>query len=457
MKKIKYCLLALLCLFEKVLAKGLRSMLPIIVCLCCISLQAQYANTNNTKGHTVPTSGLMVGDLVPDIPLLGEARNKWIPNTLADYRGKYLLIDFWATWCAPCYAKFPLLDSIQKAYADRLQVIAVTKENKEKITAFLHSRKLDGMSFHILAGDTLLNNVFQYELIPHMIWISPLGEIQYITGGKSLTPSNLHNWLNGIPIHPLIKVDFMEYNNRLPYQANVPHASKSLQLTRNFYKRIPGLPSGAGKRITDSINRHFMTNVPLWNMYMYALMYILPYPERQLRLHIKDTIPFIKSNWDENWLSQYSFCYEVISPQPLNDTQHASLLLEDLNQNLKYRTTWKNEVADAWILYSLEKNSQLKASDQSVPVLRWEASSGNLIMNCQPLSALVDYLNKQSTSIINPPFFYDESDIDHPVDMQISLPDTDDFQALNKALKPYGLVLKKEQRINNLLILSDAY
>ena len=78
-------------------------------------------------------------------------------------------------------------------------------------------------------------------------------------------------------------------------------------------------------------------------------------------------------------------------------------------------------------------------------------------MSCQPLSALVDYLNKQSTKIKNPPFFYDESDIDHPVDMQISLPDTDDFQALNKALKPYGLVLKKEQRINNLLILSDAY
>lgn len=46
-------------------------------------------------------------------PFLTETGDE---TTLGDYRGKYLLVNFWATWCAPCRAEMPALDALQASY-----------------------------------------------------------------------------------------------------------------------------------------------------------------------------------------------------------------------------------------------------------------------------------------------------------------------------------------------------
>ncbi|MGH7456121.1 MAG: peroxiredoxin family protein [bacterium] len=65
--------------------------------------------------------------------------------TLQSFRGKVVLLNFWATWCGPCREELPELDRVQEKFRKRgLAVVAVTVDNElENIRGFLKKYDLD--------------------------------------------------------------------------------------------------------------------------------------------------------------------------------------------------------------------------------------------------------------------------------------------------------------------------
>lgn len=58
------------------------------------------------------------------------------PRSLEEWRGRPLLVNFWATWCAPCRREIPLLKQIQAEHDGDLQVIGVAVDYAEEVTAY---------------------------------------------------------------------------------------------------------------------------------------------------------------------------------------------------------------------------------------------------------------------------------------------------------------------------------
>jgi thiol-disulfide isomerase/thioredoxin len=85
-------------------------------------------------------AGSIVGQPVPDLKLAGLGGSAALH--LRDLRGKVLLVDVWASWCAPCKEELPMLDEMSDRLAAKgIQIVAVSiDESRDDAEAFLKSR-----------------------------------------------------------------------------------------------------------------------------------------------------------------------------------------------------------------------------------------------------------------------------------------------------------------------------
>jgi cytochrome c biogenesis protein CcmG, thiol:disulfide interchange protein DsbE len=101
-------------------------------------------------------NAMKVGDRAPDFVRADLAKK---PVQLSEYRGKLVLLNFWATWCAPCREEMPAFSQWQREYGTRgLQIIGVSMDDDaDAVKQFLAEYPV---SYSIVMGDAKLAESF---------------------------------------------------------------------------------------------------------------------------------------------------------------------------------------------------------------------------------------------------------------------------------------------------------
>lgn len=108
-------------------------------------------------------------------------------TTLSEYKGKWILINFWATWCGPCRMEMPTLESLHQEFKDENFVIlgvSVDQSSKKLVSKFI---KNNNITFKILHDQTSrVSGQYRASSIPSLYLISPDWKLVGIfRGGKS--------------------------------------------------------------------------------------------------------------------------------------------------------------------------------------------------------------------------------------------------------------------------------
>jgi thiol-disulfide isomerase/thioredoxin len=101
--------------------------------------------------------------------------------TTAALRGRVVVLDFWATWCAPCLAEIPSLRRLHKRFApDRVQIIGVSLDVTDRRTfvAWLNRHRVDWPQVRAEQGyDSVLAEQFGVASLPASVLVGPDGRV----------------------------------------------------------------------------------------------------------------------------------------------------------------------------------------------------------------------------------------------------------------------------------------
>jgi thiol-disulfide isomerase/thioredoxin len=140
-----------------------------------------------TAGDVPQSQTSLIGKPAPDF-VLQDVSGKTV--ALSSFKGKPLLINFWATWCGPCKIETPWLIELQKEYASKgFEVIGISTEGEDlkpddkegfdrQKAAIAKFIKEEHMQYPVLVnGDSLVGPYGGLDAMPTSVYVNPEGKV----------------------------------------------------------------------------------------------------------------------------------------------------------------------------------------------------------------------------------------------------------------------------------------
>lgn len=154
-----------------------KSNIVVMVIALLVALTGLPAFDGWSMGSRVPTVGMQAEDFrLPDLAGMEQS--------LSQYRGKIVLLNFWATWCKPCTTEMPAMQTIYDKLRDKGFVVLAVNELEDDAKVREHIKQY-GHTFPVLMDhDNKVANQFGVFGLPVSVFIDQEGRVQeYIKGG----------------------------------------------------------------------------------------------------------------------------------------------------------------------------------------------------------------------------------------------------------------------------------
>lgn len=375
-------------------------------------------------------SGSKIGMKSPDLEFTRILNFKNASAKLSDFESKVVLIDFWATWCAPCIESFPHLEELQNKFSADLQVITVTGESEDRITKFLGKRKVSLPIVIDTKGE--LANLFPHRTISHTIIIDKDGIIRAITTPSEISEEIIKKVISNEPISISEKREVMDFDPTKPlsgkenfiYQITVTPFMEGL----NSFSNSTGGKGGYANRRIMAINQHAKA--------LFEIAYQFSY--LQTIVEINDRNSF-------DWNNQ--ICFDLIVPESIGD-QRFKIMQQQLDILFNYNAKVEDRIKPVKVLRIIHgEKANLIPSDGGE---KMTSSSGKgLSMKNSELQILADFLASQ----FNKPVI-DETGLSGLYNVELDWYNENPDQ-IHQELKKLGLELVDEELNIEVLVISD--
>ncbi|MEY8847289.1 redoxin domain-containing protein [Psychroserpens sp. XS_ASV72] len=361
-----------------------------------------------------------LGKPVPNYKFSNILNSKQKEISLNDFKGKPVILEFWATWCGPCIPAMKKLDTLQKDFGDNIEIITVSNESNERLEKFIKSSKT---SLRVVS-DTTHSEFFKYKVIPHSIIIDKNGIVRAITSPEKINKKVIENLLANNEIDLKLKDDFyIDPNLKVEIIKTISNSDYSIEL-----KGYDQEKRGGFKPLVDADGN--TNGIEMWNTTiprLYQNLFDIASPSRIIFKDSlsEDDFPYEKEH-------QYNFSIQVSDE---NQKRWREIGSRFLNENFDVNAKMGIESLECYVLKNVDNT--IKQSDSESTEFMFMGTT--LKTKKIKMSRLAEYLEN-----FTPIPVLDKTNLNKEYDIHLEW-QAEDPKTIHSELKKYGLELVRAE------------
>ncbi|MGF6354803.1 peroxiredoxin [Paenibacillus sp. 4624] len=169
----------------------IRRIVTMLIALAALTTGIWAVLTNLSSSGSEHSNPILAGAKAPDFTAVNS---KGEQVQLSDYRGKAVMINFWASWCTPCVREMPLVHEVAQQNQNSVETLFVNVgESKGTINEFMKSHQFD---FPVIIDATgKVSKLYRINGLPATMVIDQGGHFSHILLGELTEDIPLQQWL----------------------------------------------------------------------------------------------------------------------------------------------------------------------------------------------------------------------------------------------------------------------